>query len=124
MLDYSLTVNSTDITKYIKYDSYNTKMTPRYSQSIVTLDGVEHISLIRNVASISFEFNPLPASVTQTVASALLSQPCSVTYFNLQTQATTTANMKLDDQSAEYLVLCKAGGLKWNQTAPVTLTEL
>lgn len=124
MLDYTVTVNSTDITKYIRYDSYNTKLTPRYSQSVVTLDGVEHVSLIRNVGSVSFEFNPLPASVTQTIASAFATQPCAVTYFNLQTQTTTAANMKLDDQSAEYLVLCKAGGLKWNRVEPITLTEL
>ena len=124
MLDYALTVNGTDLTKYIKYDSYSTNKTPMYADPITTLDGVQHTALIRSVGSVTFELNPQNATDTQTIASALLTQPCAVKYFSLQTQQYEERNMKLTDQSAEYLVKCKFQGLKWNQIGKVTLVEL
>lgn len=124
MLYYTLTVNSTDITNYVKFDSYSTSKVPVYSNSVVTMDGVTHVRQIRSKGAVSFELNPQDAATTKIIAEALLTQPCSVYYFNLQTQTYETVNMMMDEQSAEYLALCEAKGLKWNQLSPIQLTEL
>lgn len=124
MLNYTLKVNNVALTDYVKYDSYSTKKTPVYATPVVTLDGVSHTRCIRHKGSVSFEFNPQSATVTKTIAETLMSQPCEVYYYNLQTQTYETAIMQLDDQSADFLVLCKAYGYDWNQIGKITLTEL
>lgn len=124
MLNYTLTINNTDLTSYVKFDSYATSMSTVYSSPIVTMDGVTHVRKIRSKSTVSFELNPQDAATTKIIAETLLNQPCSVYYFNLQTQTYETANMMMDDQSAEYLALCEAKGLNWNQMSPIELTEL
>lgn len=124
MLNYTLKVNNVALTNYVKFDSYSTSKTPVYATPVVTLDGVSHTRCIRHKGSVSFEFNPQNATNTKTIAEALMTQPCEVYYFNLQTQDYETALMQLDEQSAEYLALCKAYGLNWNQIGQITLTEL
>jgi len=124
MLKYTFTINSVEFSTYVKYDSYSTKKIPVYATPVVTLDGVSHTRCIRHKGSVSFELNPQDATTTDTLATALFTQPCTVYYFNLQTQEYETATMQLDEQSADFLVLCKAYGYDWNQIAPITLTEL
>lgn len=124
MLDFTLTVNNTNLTNYIKYDSYETKKTPVFSPSVTTLDGVEHIAVVRYRGACRFEFNPQNAETAQTIAAALMTQPLAVRYYSLQTNQYEDANMKLDDQSAEYLAKCKFVGKKWVQIGKVTLEEL
>lgn len=124
MLNYTLTINNTDLTSYVKFDSYATSMSTVYSSPVVTMDGVTHVRKIRSKGTVSFELNPQDAATTKIIAETLLSQPCTVYYFNLQTQTYETANMMMDGQSAEYLALCEAKGLNWNQMSPIELTEL
>lgn len=124
MLNYTLTVNSVDITSFIERDSYRTSKTPVYSTSVTTMDGVTHVVNLRNKGEVSFALNPQNATDTATICQALLPQPCEVYYFNLQTQAYELANMTLDSQSAEYLSYCLFKNQNWNQLAEITLTEL
>ena len=124
MLDYTLTINGVDFTNMIERDSYNTANIPVYSDSVVTLDGITHVALLRNKAEISFDFNPQNATDTQTACNALLSMPCEVYYFNLQRQEYMYANMTVDQRTAQYLSRCLHKGLKWNQMDSLTLTEL
>lgn len=124
MLNYTLTINNTDLTSYVKFDSYATSVSTVFSSPIVTMDGVTHVRKIRDKATVSFELNPQDAATTKVIAETLLNQPCSVYYFNLQTQTYETATMMMDDQSAEYLALCEAKGLNWNQMSAIELTEL
>lgn len=124
MLAYTLKINSVDITSYINYDSYSTSETPVYSDEVVTLDGVSHIAQIRTKSGVRFSFNPQNATTTNTIATALLTQPCSVYFYNLQNQQYETANMRLTGQSAEFLARCKFVGAKWNQIGEITLEEL
>lgn len=124
MLHYTLTVNGVDFTQFVERDSYATSKIPVYTDSIVTMDGVEHLKLLRNKAEITFSFNPQNAANTKIICEALLNQPCVVYYFNLQTQTYTTANMKIDKQTAQFLSRCLFVGLDWNGLADITLTEL
>ena len=108
----------------VERDSYVTSKIPVYSDSVVTMDGITHLALIRNKGEITFEFNPQNAADTQAACAALLSIPCVVDYFSLQTQAYERANMSIDQQSAQYLSRCLFRGERWNQMTSITLTEL
>ena len=90
----------------------------------MTVDGVTHVKKLRDVGRITFKLNPQNTTTTQTIASALLQQPCAVHYFSLQSGIYENVTMKLDEQSAEYLVRCKFLGEKWTQPAQITLEEL
>lgn len=124
MLDYDVLINGVDFTPFIKWDSYSTKKIPVYSQSVTTLDGVTHMTLIRTKGEASFSLNPQNADDTLDIADALLTQPCVVYYFSLQSQDYETARMVIDEQTADYLVRCKFLGEKWNSIAAIHLQEL
>ena len=124
MLDYTLTINGVDFTEMVERDSYKTDTVPVFSERFTTMNGVDHTALIRNKKTISFEFNPQTAGQTKIACDALLTQPCTVRYFNLQSNTYENASMTLDEQSAQYLSRCLSRGLRWNQMDPITLTEL
>lgn len=124
MLDYTLTVNGVDLTPYIRFDSYITDAVPVYSREVVTLDGVTHVTQLRTRRSVRFAFNMQDADTTALIASALLVQPCTVSFFSIQNQQNETAKMRIDGQSAEYLAECRLRGKRWNQASDVTLEEL
>lgn len=124
MLDYTLTINGVDFTSMVERDSYKTSKIPVYSDSIMTMDGITHVALLRNKGEISFDVNPQNATDTASACAALLTIPCAVRYFDLQTQAYVNANMVIDQQSAQYLSRCLYRGERWNQMESITLTEL
>ena len=124
MLDYTLTINGVDFTNMVERDSYTTAKIPVYSDSVITMDGITHVALLRNKGEIRFKFNPQNADDTATACAALLSMPCMVYYFNLQDQEYQYAKMTVDQQSAQYLSRCLYRGEKWNQMSSITLTEL
>ena len=108
----------------VERDSYMTDTVPVFSERITTMDGVDHTALIRNKKTISFEFNPQTAAQTKIACDALSTQPITVYFFNIQSNAYETAEMTIDGQSAQYLSRCLSSGLHWNQMQPITLTEL
>lgn len=124
MLDYSLRINGVDFTSLVERDSYRTNKIPVYSDSIVTMDGITHVALIRNKSEITFSFNPQNAQNTAMACNALLSMPCEVYFYDLQSQAYAVATMMIDGQSAQYLSRCLYRGERWSQMDSITLTEL
>lgn len=124
MLDYTLTINGVDFTPMVERDSYRTSKIPVYSDSVMTMDGITHVALLRNKGEISFDFNPQNATNIETACAALLTMPCAVRYFDLQTQAYVNANMVIDQQTAQYLSRCYYRGERWSQMESITLTEL
>lgn len=124
MLDYTLTINGVNFMPYIERDSYKTSKIPVYSESVMTIDGYSHVALLRNKNEISFEFNPQNSEDISICANALLSLPCEVYFYSLQTQQYEYANMTLTQQVAQYLSRCLYRGERWNQAELITLTEL
>lgn len=124
MLDYTLTINGVDFTSMVERDSYRTSKIPVYSESIMTMDGVTHVALLRNKGEISFDLNPQNATDTASACTALLIMPCVVRYYDIQTQAYVNATMVIDQQTAQYLSRCLYKGERWNQMESITLTEL
>ena len=124
MLDYTLRINNVDFTSVVERDSYSTSQIPVYSESVLTMDGVTHVALLRNKCEIQFEFNPQNASDTKTMCEALLTMPCSVYFFSLQEQVYRYVNMTIDQHTASYLSRCLYRGERWNKLERITLTEL
>lgn len=124
MVDYTVKINNLSISEDIERDSYQTSTIPVYSDSVQTMDGVEHLVLLRNKGSLSFALNPRTATRTATICTALLTQPCTVAYFDLEANANKNATMSIDQHSAKYLSRCLSQGLKWNEFDTITLTEL
>lgn len=124
MLDFTLTINGVDFTGMVERDSYSTGRIPVFSETVTTMDGVDHVALVRHKGTIRFEFNPQTTTQTAVACNALMSQPCAVYYYDLQTNAYRTATMRLDEMSAEYLSRCLSRGLRWNQMDEIELTEL
>ena len=124
MLDYTLTINGVDFTPLIERDSYQTSRIPIYSERITTIDGVDHIVMLRNKSALSFSLNPQTAAQTEAAYDALIQQPCEVYFFNLQAQEYQSAYMITDRQTTEYLSRCQYKNLKWNQMGQITYEEL
>ena len=124
MVDYTVTINGLTISDDIERDSYSTSTIPVYSDSIQTMNGVDHFALLRNKGSLTFSLNPRTAARTQQICAVLLVQPCTVVYFDLEANASKTATMSIDQHTAKYLSRCLSQRLKWNEFDAITLTEL
>ena len=108
----------------VAVDSYSTSVIPVYGESIVTMDGVEHSSVLRNKGTVTFTPNPQTDTATEELCAVLLSGIMQVQYYCLQRNAEIIASMKLSGVSAQHLGRIRFGGRKWNEIPAITLTEL
>ncbi|MCI7638217.1 MAG: hypothetical protein MSS60_00095 [Clostridiales bacterium] len=121
---YKIEVNGVDITDAVEIDSYQTAYNPVYGETITTMDGVDHVVLLRRRGSVSFALNPQTEKMTERICSAFENLPAYVHYHCLQRHADVYANMRLDGLSAQSLGRIKFGGAKWVDLGSITLQEL
>lgn len=124
MVSLTFKINNTDYSGYIERDSYSTAVIPVYSETITTLDGVDHKTLKRLKGRISFTMNPQNATNTAAICADLLSSPVEVKYHCLQRNQDLTVQMAVDTVSADFLSRCLYRGESWNSVQSITLTEL
>ena len=124
MVSFTFKINNTDYSSYVERDSYSTAVTPVYSETITTLDGVDHKALKRLKGKVSVQLNPQTAANTAAICADLLSSPVEVQYHCLQRNVDITANMAVDNVSADFLSRCLYLGSSWNTLQTITLTEL
>ncbi len=117
---YVLQVNGVDLTDLVERNSYSTSLTNVTSARITTLDGVDHVTLIRQKGVLRCRLNPQTAAETKLVMDALRVLPAEVYYHCIQRNANVYANMMVDGMSGDYLA--KIGD--WIQTGTLTFTEL
>jgi len=101
----TFTIDSVDYSSYITKYGYKTSVTPVYGASVTTLDGVEHTAVIRYKGAVSVVLRPLEATAQSTLSASLMAGTMSVTYTCLQRGVDVTATMKLDDMSAELVLI-------------------
>lgn len=123
-VDYVLKVNGVDFGRMVEIDSYHTSLEPVYGDSVTTMDGVEHIAVIRYRGAVEFTLNPQTDTASEKAFAALLKSPLEVYYHCLQRNADVIASMKLDSISAQHLGRARFCGRKWNEIPPITLMEL
>lgn len=101
----TFTIDSVDYSNYITKYGYKTSVTPVYGASVTTLDGVEHTAVIRYKGAVSVVLRPLEATAQATLSASLMAGTMSVTYTCLQRGVDVKATMKLDDMSAELVLI-------------------
>lgn len=121
---YPLKINGVDITNMVEIDSYSTAVIPVYGDAVTTMDGVDHVAVIRYKGEVSFAANPLTDTQTVTLCNALMPGVVEVQYHCLQRNAEIIATMRLDRISSQHLGRVRYGGRNWNELPAITLTEL
>lgn len=124
MTDKTFTVNSVNLAPFVERDSYNTRKEPVYSDTITTMDGVDHCVPLRSRNILSVSFNPVTQAEAVTIITALMSLPASVTFTSLQTGQSETASMILSETEINFLSRCLSAGQSWVSIGEIELTEL
>jgi len=102
---YSFSINATDFKAKVQRYSYSTSYTPVYSDSVTTMDKVDHSVIIRWRHGLSLIINPMSESDLYALQTALSSsQITSVKFSSLQLNQDVTCNMVLDPASAELVI--------------------
>ena len=115
-------INGIDFSGLLQAYGYATAYTPVYSQSVQTMDGYEHVGVLRYRGTLTVNLKPLTGSELHDLTNALNIGVPVVQYTCLQRNTTVLANMRLDTISAE-LVLKNASRMLYGGTQ-LTFTEL
>ena len=115
-------INGVDFSDLLQTYGYSTAYTPVYSQSVQTMDGYEHVGVLRYRGSLTVNLKPLTGTQLKDFTNALSVAVPTVLYTCLQRNMTVQANMRLDNVSAE-LVLKNASRMLYGNTQ-LTFTEL
>lgn len=121
---YPLEINGVDFSHMVERDSYVTSIHVVYSDTITTMDGVDHVAAIRNRGVLTVKFNPQTSANTAKLCTALLKCPLQVRYHCLQRDMDVYATMIIDSVSSQYLSRVLYMGQKWNETKSITFKEL
>ncbi len=102
---YTFSVNGTDLKTKVERYSYKTSYTPVYSETVTTMDKVDHNVIIRWRHGLEVRINPLSEADLKALQTALAgSSIASVTFSSLQLEANVTCNMTLEPSSAALLL--------------------
>lgn len=105
---YTFKVNSTNLASYVERYSYSTAKIPVYSDTVTTLDGVDHAVIIRWKHQLTVTLNPMSEATLATVQAALGNATvASVQFASLQDGSVVTKNMRITP-SASVLALKNA----------------
>ena len=121
---YTVKFNGVDVSRMIDFSEYRTAVQPVYSDTITTLDKVDHFYKIRERGLLSVSFNSLTAAGTAKLCALLLDAPVEVDYHCIQRNKDVKARMRLDSLSSRKLHRVMLGNQAWAETDGITLTEL
>lgn len=124
MVSFTFKINNTDYSSFVERDSYATSLIPVYSDTVTTLDGVDHKIMKRYKGSVKVGLNPQTAANTAALVADLMVSPVEVKYHCLQRNADVTSLMSVDAVSSDFLSRCLYLGQSWNSVQSITLTEL
>lgn len=116
-----LIVGGVQLGHMVERDSYATDLIPVKTQSIKTLDGVEHFDILGYRGVLTVRLNPQKLSDLSVFIRAFLPGKVEVTYFQQQLNRELTDIMVLSENSAKYLSRCLAGRAKWAEMDAVTI---
>lgn len=124
MISFKFKAAGVDLAPYVERDSYTTAVQPVFTETVTTMDGVDHDKLLRLRGSVTVKLNPQSVGNAAKISAALLGHPVEVEYFCLQRQAVVVASMRAPAQTAQFLSRCLAGGQQWSQAESITLEEM
>lgn len=120
---YTFTVNNVDLKTKVQRYSYETTYEPVYSDTITTMDRIDHTVIARWRHGISVTINPMSESDLTTLQNALVAANVAVVKFSsLQLGVDVTCNMRLDPSSAALVL--KNASRRVIGEIPLRFTEL
>lgn len=97
-------INNIDCSGYITRYGYGTTYNPVFSESVVTMDGVEHVTVKRYKGTLTVTLRPLTGTQWATLSALLATGILTVQYTCIQRNTDVTASMKLDNISADMVL--------------------
>lgn len=119
---HTVIVSGLDITDSI--GGYVTDRTPVYSDSVVTMDGVEHKVLIRTKSRLAVTLNPRSLGDVAALCDALEHQPVDVSFYDQQNGMQRTASMVCDFPTATLIRGMTHLGQRWVELGELIFEEL
>lgn len=120
---YTFKINNTDFAARVFRYGYTTSYDPVYSETVTTMDKVDHNVIVRWRHKLTVVLNPMTEAQLSALRTALAgSAVTSVKFSSLQLNADVTTNMSLDPASAELLLKNATRRVVGNVT--LTFTEL
>ena len=102
---YTLEINGVDLGSLVEKYGWDTSYTPVYSDTVTTLDKVDHNVIVRWRHGLNVKLRPLSETDLATIQSALFgSHVASVTFSSLQLNADVTCRMSLSPSSAALVL--------------------
>lgn len=121
--EYPFEINGVDFRRMVERDSYQTGLIPVYTDTITTMDGVDHDELIRWRGKVSVKINPQTAEDAAAFCAELMKPHVTLLYHCQQRNASVYAKMRMDALSSIHLSRCRHLGKKWVEPETFTFTE-
>ena len=96
---YTLIINGHSYAYQVKRYTYQTDRVPVDTERITTMDGVDHVVVIRHKGVLRFEVNPQTEANYKTLCDDLSAGVMTVKYHCLQTNSDVTQTMKVSTLS-------------------------
>ena len=78
MISYRFKAAGVDLAPYVERDGYTTALQPVFTETVTTMDGVDHDKLLRLRGSVTVKLNPQSAGNAAKISAALLGHPVEV----------------------------------------------
>lgn len=102
---YTLKLNNTDFSTKVQKYSYKTTYSPVYSDSVTTMDKIDHSVIVRWRHGLAFTLNPMSEADLAALQTALsLSNITSVKFTSLQLGMDVTCDMTLTPDAAAMVL--------------------
>lgn len=118
MTRFKFTVNGIDFSDIVHKYGYTTDRVPVYGPTVTTIDGVDHLRLIRTKGMLKVPLNPNSESRVAAFCAELQKLPADVEYHSFQAGVDVSETMKLTSMSAEFVL----GTPSTNWVAGTTIT--
>ena len=122
MIPYTFKINNVDYSSLVKLYSYSTDRIPVESARVTTMDGVDHVAVIRYRGILSVEINPQDETTFASFCAAVAAGVLSVKYTCLQTKTDVTQNMTVSGMPGKLAI--KNSSRKVIDGLSLTFTEL
>lgn len=102
---YTFKVNDTDFSGYVLRYGYETSYTPVYSDTVTTMDKVDHAVVMRWRHGLTVKLRPMSEAELSTLRASLSgSTVASIKFSSLQLATVVTCNMMMDPSSAALVL--------------------
>lgn len=122
MTKFTFKVNGVDFSDIVSKYGYSTERVAVYGKTVTTLDGVDHVKLLRSRGCLTIKINPVGADRMAEFCNALATLPVEIKYHSFQLGTDVSETMRLSNVSASFVLDTPAK--KWVDGASVKFEQL